>query len=412
MHAGQNRPWVAASCLSLALTGCSRSPEPLASCPFRCVLRAGSAAVECAAPSASDRRWTPPSVPSESSEITRVAARNASGVLHVDVELRGGFVEAVDQNVYLFLGTTADARSGASWSLSDDPAYFEGLGYPVRAAVTLPGEPARRIAILSPRVESYSPQVYERRRGDAAVTGPAAPLTLTQSGTSFEVAVDLSRLLGGTAAADDELWVTVATARDYVGFISDATVDRVPSDGREVSATPTSPTMHYPRLEPRSHELTAVSVARGARKLEVDLRTLEPVRDWAQTNVGFYFFALPTPRLARRPRDASKSFELPAGWSYYCAVYSPVRVFCRRPDPTTWSYDESYSGRSRLDLPAGVHVDTVGGELRLGVDAEAAGVGSGDVGVMVTVGRDGFAPTSVYGVGALPAGDGALCTAR
>jgi hypothetical protein len=338
-----------------------------------------------------------------------VVARTTGGTLDVSVQLRGGFVEAVDQNLYLFVGRAPDASPGASWSLSDDPAFFEGLGYPIRAAVSLPGEPLRRIAILSPRIEAYSPQVYERSRGEASETGPGTPVTLASTGSVFEVTVDLPRLLGSSAAGDDPLWLTVATARDYVGFVSDVSLPAVRRDGDEVSATPTSPAMHYPSLEPSSHQLVEASIARSGSSLDVAVRTLSPIRDWAQTNVTFYFFSLPAPRLAHPPRDASKSFDLPAGWSFYCAVYSPTRVFCRRADPTTWAYDDSYSERRQLEMPQGIRVDATGSDVRLSLDDATTGLAGRDVAVMVMVGRDGFAPSFAYGARPLQGSSVALC---
>ncbi len=396
-ESGGSVSWTMASLVAAA--ACDRSPAKLVACPFRCTLLEGATATTCPAPAVADVRWVPPSVPSEASEIERITARRASGALTVDVELGGGFVEAVDQNVYLFLGRAADARAGASWALSEDPAFFENLGYEVRSRVTLPGDPLRRVALLSPRVKSYSPQIYESARGQAYVTGAAAPIALQSSGKSFHVSVELATLLGGSAAARDDLWLTVATARDYVGFISEATIGRVTADGTVASSAPTSPSMRYPLLDPDGQKLAGVALARHGPSLDLVVRTVAPVHDWAQTNVNLYFFALPTPMLASRPRDASKAFELPAGWAYYCAIYSPARVFCRRPPLDGWSYDDGYAERARLEVPPGVGVEIAGTEVRVSMDTTVTGVlGHGDVGVVVTVGRDGFGPTTIYGI--------------
>lgn len=388
-------------CATLA---CDRSPAKLQQCPYRCVLRDGAASAACPPPDPAEVRWTPVSVPSDASIIEQVSASHREGRLEVAIDLRGGFTDAVDQNLYIFFGRVADARAGESWSLSDDPAFFEDLGYPVRSSVPLPGPPLRRVAILSPKLEGYSPQIYEARRGQAAITGAAAPVTLENRGNTFRATVGLGQLLG--ADPNEDLWVTVATARDYVGFISDATVARVAPGGAS-TAKPTTEAMRYPSLNVDAQKLASVALARRGASLELALRTVAPITDWAQTNVSLYFTELPTPALSPRPRDASKHFDLPAGWSFYCAIYSPKRVFCRRPDPATWAYDESYAERPKLETPAGVAVDVNGADLRVTVDALAPGH---DVGVVVEIGRDGFAPTTVYGVGAVTASAGdALC---
>src|SRR6185369_3693951 len=142
-------------------------------------------------------------------------------------------------------------------------------------------------------------------------------------------------------AVPQRLSFTVATARDYVGFIDVISVLDV-STGETKTGNA--------RLQPPS----------GA-PLAIELESAAPINDWAQTNLHLFFVPVPNKNAGDVPADPSHLLTLPVRWSYYCAVYSPHRLFCKAPAREDFSYDTGYSNRSVLEQPRGVAFKELGG---------------------------------------------------
>jgi hypothetical protein len=207
------------------------------------------------------------------------------------------------------------------------------------------------------------------------------------------------------APVPEHLGVTIATARDYVGFIDQLTVrDLLVSETKtETETTKDVPPTLYPSLDPRSHALERVALRTlegGGVSVEVD--TAAPIVDWAQTNLNLFFLPVPPSRPETPLYDPSKTKTLPYAWSYYCGVYSPHRIFCKASGGKDFRYDTAYAERSDLPVPEGVSFREISpGHYALDLTAELTKELShprGTFALIVSAGRDGFGPTSWYGV--------------
>lgn len=203
------------------------------------------------------------------------------------------------------------------------------------------------------------------------------------------------------SAVPERVSLTVATARDYVGFVDQLSVAQV-ADGETKRAGPrAAEPVLYPTLDYDSHMLKGVSLGERGGSVRVEFETAAEIKDWAQTNLNFFFVPYPPAPGAPRPPDPSKTVLLPFAWSFYCGVYSPSRIFCKASGGADFSYDEGYAERSSLEGPKDVSFVALGGaRYALELGPESAGKmrgGAGAFALLVTIGRDGFGPTSAYG---------------
>jgi len=261
---------------------------------------------------------------------------------------------------------------------------------------------------MAPVERPYSPQVYVSDPVHAEAVGPGAGVTLQTRGGEVHLEIPLDRYYAvKKAPAPERLGVTVATARDYVGFIDQISVrDLSPGSTKRETSRDLPPTA-YPALDARSHHLERVAL-RALRDLRggvsVELETSAPIADWAQTNLHFFFIPVP-PYPATPPlHDPSKTRDLPFKWSYYCGVYSPRRLFCKASRGKDFTFDTAYAERDSLAAPAGVAFREVApGRYALDLAAshlDTLRAGRATFALVVAAGRDGFGPTSWYGAGA------------
>lgn len=386
--------------LILPATSCIERAMPTQSYGFDCFFDFRAPSTECA--QVRERRKVDLPALSEARELVlrEVSAKRSGAMLLLDVRLDGRFHNDVDQNLYVFLGGPTPAP--LDYALTSDPQYFADLSYPVRGSIALPHTNDVRIGLMAPGLRSYTPQVYVNDPVHADAVGGDAGITQDAQGNMVHVEIPLDRYFARrNASVPEALSVTVATARDYVGFIDQMTVRDIERDGAKSTVErATEPTL-YPSLDAQSHVLERIAVKKGGAALSVEIEMAAPIRDWGQTNVHFLFFPVPPFRSASRLRDPSGSEQLPYKWSYYCGVYSPHRMFCKASNGSDFTFDTAYAERKELEGPEGVRFREVEGvkyALEMPADMEQVlRAGRATFAVMVEAGRDGFGPTTMYG---------------
>jgi hypothetical protein len=387
-------PWLTA----LLLLACSRRPAPNPH-GLDCALEAGASRVECAHVAEHQEVRRPELTGARELVLTALSASRTPTHLVVDATLQGAFRNAVDQNLYVFLGEPGPEGTRTRYALTSDPQYALDVSYALRTALELPHRNDVRVGVMTPGPAGFSPQVYVRDAVHADAAGPGAEVVQRVEGSTVHLEVPLARYYGLKGAEVPRLLsVTVATARDYVGFVDHLSVLGV-GQGQTRTAEPRAePPMLYPSLDVRSHRFKAVSLREADGTTAVALEMAAPIADWAQTNLQFYFIPLP-PRPPPRPlKDASHAVDLPYAWTRYCAVYSPGRIFCKDSGGRDFTYDTAYAERPALERPEGVRFREEGpARYVLEVPTASLGGGAGGVALLVTAGRDGFAATSLYG---------------
>jgi hypothetical protein len=116
---------------------------------------------------------------------------------------------------------------------------------------------------------------------------------------------------------------TIATARDYVGFIDQISVHNIRIDNTELNAKKTLSPSLYPPLNYDSHvvkRLTAERTSSGAVRIQFE--TAAEIQDWAQTDLHFFFVPYPAHKRGRGLFDPSHSLGLPFAWSYLCGLFA------------------------------------------------------------------------------------------
>lgn len=383
---------------ALLLLACTRAPAPN---PYGldCALEAGGSRVECAHVAEHQDVRKPELTGARELVLTALSASRTPTHLVVDATLQGAFHNASDQNLYVFMGEPGSEGTRTRYALTADSQYARDVSYALRTALELPHRLDVRVGVMTPTPAGFSPQVYVRDGVHAEVAGPATEVVQRVEGSTVHLEVPLARYYGLKGAeVPRQLSVTVATARDYVGFVDHLSVLGV-AQGQTRTAEPRAePPQLYPSLDARSHRFKAVSLRREGGTTAVTLEMAAPIADWAQTNLQFYFVPLPPSPPPRPLQDASHSRELPYGWARYCAVYSPSRIFCRDSGGKDFTYDLAYAERPSLERPEGVSFrEEAPARYVLELPTAAVGGGKEGVALLLTAGRDGFAATSFYG---------------
>ena len=401
------RPWLQAAAAA-AVISCAERTTPSESFGLDCVFDSRSSVTECAHVRAGQSEQALTLSESRELAIDAVEVTRSVSRLTVDVHLAGRFWNETDQNLYVFVGgPTADGVS-TSYAISADAMFASDLGYPARSALRLPHTPDVRVGVMAPTERQYTPQVYVNDPVHAEAVGASAGVTLrTQEGV-VHVEIPLERYYAvKKAPIPEHLSVTVATARDYVGFIDQISVRDLSPGGTKKETSRVLPPVAYPMLDARSHHFERVALRTAGRGVSVEFETSTPIVDWAQTNLHFFFLPAP-PYLVTPPlHDPSRTRTLPYKWSFYCGVYSPHRLFCKASRGKDFTFDTAYAERDSLAAPAGVMFREVApGRYALDLAAEhldTLRAGRATFALVVAAGRDGFGPTSWYGVGAAPA---------
>jgi hypothetical protein len=333
----------------------------------------------------------------ESARITRQPSS-----LTVYLNLRGSFWNESDQNLYVFIGQSRPLGAPVSYSLSSDEQYFADLSYDVRNSIELPHSNDIRVGIMAPREAAYTPQVYINDAVHTDLAGREAHISMALDQHLVRLELPLLEYYRRKGASlPDRISVTLATARDYVGFIDQISVMDIGAGETKDEDRKPLPAMRYPMLRYDSHLFKSVMLAQDAGSLKVELEMQSEIEDWAQTNL--YFFFVPAPPVAAKPapQDPSKSIKLPYPWSFYCGVYSPQRLFCKESGGVDFTYDEGYAERSALELPEGVRFRVLG-NAKYSLEftprnVEKIRAGRDRFALLLMAGRDGFGPTSCYG---------------
>lgn len=388
-----------------ASIGCSSRKMPRESHGLDCIYDFRIPVTEC-----TNVREHPRSVPSlsDASELVlrSVSATREGTRLFVDARLAGKFWNELDQNVYVFLGGPSADGAPVTYALTADTSFAADLSFPVRHEVRLPHANAVRIGLMSPAERPYSPQVYVTDPVHTDAVGPSAGISVRVVGDRIQLEIPLDRYFAlAKTPIPERLGVTVATARDYVGFVDRLSVRDLPASVTKTETTRDEPPAVYPMLDPRAHlfervALRTIPEGRGGG-VSVEIDTPAPIVDWAQTNLNFFFIPVPPTHADAPIYDPSKTRTLPHPWSYYCGVYSPHRIFCKASHGTDFKYDTAYAERSALPPAEGVTfreiapgryaLDLAAGPTKELSDPRAT------FAVIVSAGRDGFGPTSWYG---------------
>lgn len=367
-----------------------------------CVSRGGAATTRCADASTPQVIQRLPLSDARELVIEGLKVSRAGSSVSAEVTLKGSFWNETDQNLYVFVGRTPPDAGPESYSLSADVRYAADLPYEVRNTVELPHSNDFRVGVMAPRGAAYTPQVYRGAAVYADAVGSDAHVGVETNQHLVRLSLPLDELYGRVQSAPPgRVSLTVATARDYVGFVDQLSVaDLAEGESRQAARAGSEPTL-YPAFDYNSHLLKSVTLIEGDGSARVEIETAAEIGDWAQTNLHFFFVPYPAGGGGTNPLDPSKTVPLPRRWSYYCSVYSPSRIFCKASGGDDFTYDEGYADRSSLEGPAGVRFRALGGaryalelapenvsELKAGADAFA---------LLITAGRDGFGPTSAYG---------------
>jgi len=387
------------SLVMLAGIACDSKPKVRVSTGVGCVLSPGTSDVKCPVSARYQSLSRPSLTPARDVMISSMHARRLKDRLVVDARFEGGFRNELDQNAYLFIG---EAATPSTYALTADARFAEDVGYAVRLNAPLSHRLDIRAGLMAPTVSSYTPQVYLADPRHAAVVGPDTGIAQQVDGRDLHVEIPLDRLYERRATAvPTAIGVTLATARDYVGFIDQRSIASLLAGGEGDAAASSSPPALYPTLDLDSHVFTSVRIARNHAEVSIDLEVKAPIEDWAQTNLQFFFVPLPTRKAD--VTDPSRAVQLRYAWSYYCAVYSPHQIFCKRSVGSDFSYDTSYSERTSLAPPPGVRFESRSGRRYvLTVPAENIGDGPDGFATTLLAGRDGFGPTAVYGLETSP----------
>ena len=401
MRAG-SRSFVTTLTALTALTalGCGEAEAPLDTSGLGCVHVAGAARTDCAAAARAQRAQRPALSDPADLVIQRATARREGGSLVVGVELAGPFRSEIDQNLYLLAGAAGSPPS--TYRITADEGYLDDVGYPVRGQIDLPHGNDVRVGVMAPAVSAYTPQVYLEDPVYAHAVGADTGVTTEVEGRSLTVRVPLDRYYQARRLPTPARWsVTVATARDYVGFVDQASVLDVEDGASQWRAPRQIEPASYPALDLESHALKGASVEERGGRTEIALETAAPIADWAQTNLHFFLLPVPVYKAAFALPDPSKTQNLPCKWSYYCGVYSPGRVFCKASRGSDFRFDDGYAAREELDPPDGVSFRAEPGRYVLSLEphaAKAARAGRAAFAVVASIGRDGFPPTTWFGL--------------
>jgi hypothetical protein len=366
-----------------------------------CVAPAGVASVECTDATTRQTirkiRLTDP----RELVIQEVAVTRDHDTARLRITLQGHFDNEQDQNIYVFIGE--ENAAGASYSLSSDTQYFKDVAYPVRNTIQFSHRNEIRLGVMSPEISNYTPQVYIHDPVYADLVGNLTNVRLVSSGNEVSLGIPLAdyyQRLGKPVPGSVSF--TVASARDYVGFIDEITVNNVAEKETKRETKKTEPPSLYPPLNYDSHIFKRVTIEHsttGAARIR--FTTNAEIQDWAQTDLHFFFVPYPLPPSVRGLSDPSHSLNLPVAWSYYCGVYSPNRIFCKASNGSDFTYDSGYAKRTELALPAGVTFQTLGNaEYSLELEPQIVSLFKGQndqFALLMTAGRDGFAPTSAWG---------------
>lgn len=369
--------------------------------PF-CVLQAGAPVTRCADARQGEVAGPMPLTDSQELVLEGMRVARESDSITVSAKLKGAFRNETDQNLYIFVGQSPPAGAPASYALSADVQYFTDLPYQVRHTIELPHSNDLRVGIMAPREAGYTPQVYISDPVRADLTGSAAKVGITADGHNLRLRLPLEEYYGRRSSrAPERVSVTLATARDYVGFVDQlSATDVAVGETKEAGARTSQPAL-YPSLDYDSHRFRKVALEQEAGSVRVAVETEAEINDWAQTNLNFFFVPYPVAGWSRAPADPSGAVALPAPWSFYCGVYSPRRIFCKESNGNDFTYDRGYSERARLEAPEGVGFRRVG-DAKYVLDLSPAVVekikaGGDSFALLLTVGRDGFGPTTCYG---------------
>jgi hypothetical protein len=370
-------------------------------CSLSCVAQAGTVA-HCAQVSPAQMVQQLPLSDSQELVIENAGVAYGQSSVKVDIRLKGSFHNESDQNLYVFIGQPTHDGAPVRYSLSSDEQYFTDLSYKVRNAIDLPHTNDVRIGVMAPRDADYSPQVYLKDPVRADLVGEASGVGMEFAEHQVRLSFPLAEYYGRKQAAlPARISVTVATARDYVGFVDQISIDNIGAG--ETKRGDTKPTLpaQYPMLRYDSHIFKNVALAEADGSVKVEVEMQSEIEDWAQTNLSFFFVPYPASQRKAAPTDPSKSLLLPSAWSFYCAVYSPNRLFCKESRGADFTYDTGYAERSVLEQPAGIQFRALGGakyQLELAPEnAAKLRAGSDGYALLLMAGRDGFSPTSVYG---------------
>lgn len=393
-----------AALLACGVAGCSAPEMPEDRAGFPCVFDLRQRVTSCAEAAAAHEVARPSLSHPGDLVIEAARARREGGSLLVEVDLAGGFRSEIDQNVHVFVGAAGSAHT--RYALSSDDAYAAEVGYPVRGALDVPHGQDVRVGVMAPGPSGYSPQVYLRDPRFADAVGEGSGVVVAPAGKRLVVRVPLDRYYEKRGeAVPDRLAVTVATARDYVGFVDVRSIGLVAGDGGAAEASPRgAPPAEIPALDLDSHVPADVKIEATEGGIDVVVETRAPVRDWAQTNLHFLLFPIPVYKASFDLHDPSKTRRLPSKWSLYCGVYSPGRVFCKPSLGRDFTFDDGYSDRAELPAPDGVTFRSEGARHTLSLSSRAARMARADrptFAAVIAIGRDGAAPTTWTG---LPAG--------
>jgi hypothetical protein len=390
--------------LLAASIGCSSRKMPRERYGLDCIYDFRIPVTECAR--VSEQARVEPSLSEASELVLRSLTVTRSGSrLSIDAQLAGRFHNEADQNVYVFLGGPTADGAPATYALTADTSFAADFSFPVRSSLRLPHANSMRVGLMAPVERPYSPQVYVTDSVHADAVGPSAGVPVRVVGDRVQLEIPLDRYFAlAKAPIPERLGVTVATARDYVGFVDQLSVRELPDSTTKTETARDSPPSVYPMLDRRSHAFERVALrtlSGGGVSVEIDMAA--PIVDWAQTNLNFFFLPVPPTEAEAPLRDPSKAKTLPYRWSYYCGVYSPHRIFCKASRGTDFTYDTAYAERSALPPVEGVSfreiapgryaLDLAAGPTKELSDPRAT------FALIVSAGRDGFGPTSWYGAG-------------
>jgi hypothetical protein len=335
--------------------------------------------------------------------INEVAVTRDQESADLHVKLEGRFDNEQDQNIYVFIGEDNAAGALTSYSLSSDTQYFKDLSYPVRNTIQFSHQNQIRLGVMSPTVSNYSPQVYIRDPVYADLVGQVTNIRVNASGNEVALKIPLADYYQRQGKPSPKTpSFTVASARDYVGFIDQITVSDVAVGETKRETRKTVSPLLYPPLNYDSHIFKRVSVERsGSGAIRVQFTTNAEIQDWAQTDLHFFFIPYPPAKPMRGLLDPSHSLNLPFAWSYYCGVYSPNRIFCKASNGSDFTYDSGYAKRTELAAPTGVAFHTLGNaQYSLELEPQVVSILKGQsdgFALLLTAGRDGFGPTSGFG---------------
>ncbi|MCP3064311.1 hypothetical protein LXT21_36620 [Myxococcus sp. K38C18041901] len=381
--------------LGAALPCCTSRPPPYA---LDCALGAGADEARCAHVAEHQQVTRLELTGARELVLTAMSATRTATHLVVDATLQGGFRNPADQNLYLFLGEPTDGVP-SRYALTADPQYAADLAYPVRTDLELPHRLDVRVGLMAPVMMGYTPQVYVRDPVRADAVGQDTGVILQVDGARVHVEVPLERYYALTGhPVPRTLGVTLATARDYVGFVDHLTVSALATGDTRPALPRAAEPVLYPSLDTRSHRFKNVTLKQADGVTRVELEMAAPIKDWAQTNLQFFFIPLPPATPSHVLQDAAHAVDLPYAWSWYCAVYSPQRLFCRASDGRDFTYDTAYAERKALSSLPGIHFrQTAPGRYQLESPTASIGAGPEGFALMVAAGRDGFGPTTFYG---------------